>query len=209
MEAVREGKDLLMGVLDDWEVTLDELDEIITARPSLRGILQGFLAEYKLSKMWFSDERIKSLQRYDNHSRQEHGDFGFLYKNVPVNVQVKSLQTHSVKKTPEGYIGTYQCDASDKRTVRLPNGKSIQTTCLLVDGFDLLAVSLFPFGNKWRFAFAKNSDLPRSTYHGYTLKQRQFLLATSVRITWPLQPPFRDEPFTVLDEIVAQKRRPQ
>jgi hypothetical protein len=76
---------------------------------------------------------------------------------------------------------------------------------LLVGGFDLLAVNLFEFGQEWRFAFAKNSDLPRTTSSKYTPEQRKFLLATSVRITWPLQPPFYEDPFTVLDIIAAEK----
>ncbi len=194
-----------MGLIEDWELTLDELNEILVSRPSLRGILVGFIAEYKLPKMWFSDSRIASLERYDNHDRTRPGDFGFIYKGIPVSVQVKSLQSNSVRRTDTGYVGTFQCDASDKRSVKLPNGQTVQTTCLVVGGFDLVAVNLFEFGQKWRFAFAKNADLPRSQSPKYTSKQRPYLLATSVRITWPLQPPFRDEPFQVLDEVIASK----
>ena len=91
---------------------------------------------------------------------------------------MKSLQTSKVKTTPTGYTGKYQCDASDKRTIRLPNGEDIATTCLLVDEFDLVAVNLFAFGEEWRFAFAKNSDLQRSRYRGYTEEQRKYLLAS-------------------------------
>jgi hypothetical protein len=191
-----------MGLLEDWDTNLEELNEIIANRPSLRGILIGFLAEYKLSKLWFSDKRIVNLVRYDNHDRQKHGDFGFVYKGVPISVQVKSLQTKSIRKTESGYLGTFQCDASDRRQVRFPKGGVVETTCLLVGGFDLLAVNLFGFGNKWRFAFAKNQDLPRTTHKKYKPNQRKNLLATSMRITWPLGSPFREEPFTLLDEIV-------
>jgi hypothetical protein len=42
------------------------------------------------------------------------------------------------------------------------------TTNLVVGGFDLLAINLFEFGAEWRFAFAKNRDLPRSTFRKYT-----------------------------------------
>ncbi len=192
-----------MGLLEQWGITLDELNEIVASRPSLRGILIGFIAEYKLSQIWFTDPRIERLVRYENHDRTRSGDFGFLYKGVPISVQVKSLQTNSVRKTNTGYTGTFQCDASDRRPVRLPNGAVVETTCLVVGGFDLLAVSLFEFGQQWRFAFARNSDLPRTRSSKYTSEQRQYLLATLIRITWPLQPPFYDEPFTVLDAIVG------
>jgi hypothetical protein len=195
-----------MGILEQWGVTLDEINDILAERPSVRGILLGFIAEYKLAQIWFSnDPRVDSLERYKNHDRTRAGDLGFRYKGVLVSVQVKSLQSSSVLKTKTGYKGTFQCDASDRRLVRLPNGESVETTCLLVGGFDLLAVNLFEFGQEWRFAFAKNSDLPRTTSSKYTPEQRKFLLATSVRITWPLQPPFYEDPFTVLDIIVAEK----
>jgi hypothetical protein len=195
-----------MGILERWGVTLDEINDILAERPSVRGILLGFIAEYKLAQIWFSnDPRVDSLERYKNHDRTRAGDLGFRYKGVLVSVQVKSLQSSSVLKTETGYKGTLQCDASDRRLVHLPNGESVETTCLLVGGFDLLAVNLFEFGQEWRFAFAKNSDLPRTKSSKYTPEQREFLLATSVRITWPLQPPFYEDPFTVLDMIVAEK----
>ena len=78
------------------------------------------------------------------------------------------------------------------------NGKTLETTCLVVGGFDIVAVNLFEFGQQWRFAFAKNSDLPRSKSPKYTLEQRKYLLGTGVKVTWPLEAPFRDEPLPAL-----------
>jgi hypothetical protein len=59
----------------------------------------------------------------------------------------------------------------------------------------------------WRFAFARNTDLLRTRSSRYTPEQRRYLLATTIRITWPLQPPFSDDPFPVLETIVAEKLR--
>jgi hypothetical protein len=196
-----------LGIIEDWGLTIEELNEILASRPSLRGILVGFVAEYKLPKIWFLDRRIGRLERYDNHDRTKLGDFGFTYRGVPVTVQVKSLQSNSVRRTDSGYIGTFQCDASDGRPVKLPNGQTLETTCLLVGGFDLLAVNLFEFGQQWRFAFAKNADLPRSRSPKYTARQQKYLLATSMKVTWPLEFPFRDEPFALLEEIIREKHR--
>lgn len=196
-----------MGILKDWDITLEELDEILATRPSLRGILMGFIAEYKLSQFWFKDERISDLIRYDNHDRTSLGDFGFTYKEETISVQVKSLQTNSIRQTNSGLEGVFQCDASDKRRVTLPDGQEIETTCLVVGGFDLLAVNIFQFEKKWKFAFAKNADLPRTRSRKYTSDQQQYLLATLIRITWPLQPPFSDEPFSILDSIVEERKQ--
>lgn len=196
-----------MGIIEDWGVTIDELNDILASRPSLRGILIGFLAEYRLARAWFTDARIHNVRRYDNHDRIRPGDFGFTYQGAPVTIQVKSLQSNSVRRTATGYTGSFQCDASDKRKVKLPNGRTVETTCLVVGGFDLVAVNLFEFGQQWRFALAKNADLPRSKARKYTPEQQKYLLATSVKVTWPLEVPFRDEPFGLLEEIVAKKRR--
>jgi len=73
-----------------------------------------------------------------------------------------------------------------------------------VGEFDLLAVNLFDFGEQWRFAFAKNADLPRSPSKKYTPEQRAYVLQTTPKISWPLKPPFRDEPFSLLDEMLLE-----
>jgi len=195
-----------MGVLERWQVTSEELDEVISASPSLRGFVFGYLSEYKLRKMWFSDDRIGNLHKSDNHDRARKGDMTFIYGGAEVTVEVKSLQTHSIRQTEGGVTGKFQCDASDRRRVALPDGQSIETTCLVVGEFDLLAVNLFEFQHEWRFAFARNRNLPRSRYPKYTPEQRDQILATLVEVTWPLKPPFELEPFRLLDEIAAERR---
>jgi len=199
-----------MGALERWKLTIDELDQIVSANPSLCGFMFGYVGEYKLRKTWFSDERINNLVKYDNHDRTRKGDLSFIYKGAPVTVEVKSLQTHSIRKVGSEYTGKFQCDASDRRRVTLPNRQKIETTCLVVDEFDLLAVNLFEFEQEWRFAFAKNTDLPRSRFPKYTPQQRKYLLATLMEATWPLKPPFEPEPFRLLDAIALEKtKRPK
>jgi hypothetical protein len=155
--------------------------------------------------MWFSGDQIRDVITYNNHDRTHKGDIAFLYKGVEVRVECKVLQSHSVRRVPDGYEGAFQCDASDRRRVTLPNGETIETTCLLVGEFDLLAVGIFDFGKRWRYAFAKNQDLPRSKFRKYTEEQRNYLLAGTMPITWPLKAPFHEEPFGLLDQIVKQK----
>jgi len=195
-----------MGLLEEWKLSPGELDEIVSLNPSLRGFMFGYVSEYKLGKKWFSDSRVSDVVKYDNHDRTRKGDITFKYKEVEIIVEAKSLQTNSVRRIGDEYVGKFQCDASDRRKVSLPNGEEIETTCLVVGEFDLLAVNLFAFTKEWDFAFARNSDLPRTRSHRYTPRQRQYLLATLVEVTWPLKPPFQREPFALLDEIVHQKK---
>jgi len=195
-----------VGLLEEWKLTPEELDEILAESPSLRGMTFGYVSEYKLRKMWFSREEFGKPIKYDNHDRSKKGDIWVTYKGVEISVEAKCLQSHTVREEGGRYSGKFQCDASDRRTATLPSGKKIQTTCLVVGEFDLLAVCLFEFGREWRFAFARNKCLPRSQWRQYKRKDREFLLATLMPITWPLQPPYEADPFRLLDEIVADKQ---
>ncbi len=190
-------------ILDQWQVSAVELSDVIASNPSLRGIILGYLAEVKLRKMWFDRPEVTKWFKHDDHDRTRKGDLVILYKAKQFIIECKSLQTSTVRKNEAGiWTGKVQCDASDRREVTLPNGKHIETTCLVVGEFDLLAVNLFAFENKWRFIFAKNSDLPRSQYKKYRPSERKHLLSTLIDVTWPPAPPFRDEPFGLLDEML-------
>lgn len=196
-----------MGVLDKWNLSYEEVDELLTGNPSLQGMFLGYAAEVKLRSAWLTDDRIQSVRQPDPHDRTDQGDFVIAYKDVELIVEVKSLQTRTVKKTDDGLAARFQCDASDRRTVHLPTGEDLETTCLLVGEFDVLAVNLFAFTEDWVFAFAKNWDLPRSKYRGYSEEAREHLLASGMPITWPLQPPYKEDLFAVLDDLVDEKNR--
>lgn len=195
-----------MNLFESWEITPQEMEELIQANPSLRGMTFGYVAEYKLRKMWYSDSRFEAVYKPDDHQRSKKGDLAFRYRGQEIKVEVKSLQTMSVRKQEKLIRGKFQCDVSDRRKVRLPNAKFVETTCLVVGAFDLLAVNLFAFGQSWQFAFAKNQDLPRTISTKYPAAEQKYLLATQMEITLPLAPPFEAEPFRLLDEIISQKQ---
>jgi hypothetical protein len=192
-------------LLQSWGITADELSEIVAENPSMRGLMFGFVAEYKLRKMWLARHEVENLTRPRSHDRTQKCDFRFGYRGQDVKVEVKCLDTPKVKLKEGAYTGTFQCNASDTTEVRLPNGRKVTTNCLVVGGFDVLAVCLFAFGNTWRFAFALNEDLPRTTWKGYTPAQRKYLLKSAMHISWPLQPPYVDDLFVVLDRLVAER----
>jgi hypothetical protein len=195
-----------MGILDDWQVTWDDLNAVIGGNPSLRGMVFGYVAERKLQTLWFSGRRFSEVVKYRNHDRLEKGDLGVTYRRHRVRIEAKSLQTATVRQTPEGgYTAKFQCDASDRRKIAIVDVGTIETTCLMVGEFDLLAVNLFAFGLGWKFAFARNRDLPRSRFSKYTPAFQEKLLASTMTIIWPLQPPYEPEPFRLLDEIVQER----
>ncbi|MGH9432787.1 MAG: restriction endonuclease [Terriglobia bacterium] len=196
-----------VDILDDWGLTARELAEIVAENPSMRGLMFGFVAEYKLKKEWLLTPRITNIVRPRSHDRKQKCDFTFDYRGINVRLEVKCLDTPKVRLKEGIYTGTFQCNASDTTEVTLPNGRKVTTNCLVVDGFDVLAVCLFAFGKMWRFAFARNKDLPRTTWRGYAPAQQKYLLKSAMRISCPLEPPYVDDLFTILDRLVAERVR--
>ena len=170
-------------------------------------MLLGYAAEMKLDKMWFAGKPgVSGIQKYDDHDRTRKGDRVVVYKGIPIKVECKSLQTSMSENLGDGrFRGKVQCDASDRRTIKLPDGSTVTTTCLQVGEFDILAANLFAFEKKWKFVFALNQDLPRTSYGKYTVKQQKYLLASLVPVSWPPQPPFCGEPFALMDRIVKER----
>lgn len=190
--------------LEKWGVTLEDLSAAVDENPSLRGMVLGYVAEYKLRRLWFSDQdKITHHIKPDDHNRKKKGDLLVTYRGRQFTVESKSLQTASVRYADGRYSGTAQVDGSDKREVTFKDGTKLTTTCLLAGEFDLLAVNLFAFDGQWRYVFAKNRDLPLSRHRNYSSEQRAELLATSIPVSWPPAPPFRAEPFSLLDELLA------
>lgn len=192
-----------VSILKRWQLTEQELTEIIALNPSMRGLMLGYVAEYKLQKMHFSDPHFENVHKKDDHDRKLKGDITLTYRGREFKIECKSLQTNSIRKTDEGYEGKYQCDASDRRKIKVGR-QSVETTCLLVGEFDIIAVNLFAFEEKWRFAFALNDDLPRSTFGKYPPAIRRRLLATLMPVSLPLQAPYTESPIPLLERLLGR-----
>lgn len=194
-------------ILDRWEISIEELTELVDNNGSLRGIMLGYAAEYKLRKMWFETDGMEYIGKADDHDRKNKGDLLIRYRENTFSVESKSLQTKMSKQIDGVWYGRAQVDASDRRTITLADGTSANTTLLLFGEFDILAVNIFSFEDHWRFVFAKNSDLPHSTFKKYPQELREQLIASLVPVSWPPQPPFYDNPFVILDEIIEERER--
>ena len=127
-------------------------------------MIMGYVAEFKLTKLLEVNADVSESMKYDDHDRTQKGDRVIVYKGHRFVLESKSLQTHSIRKDGTRWTAKAQVDASDRRTVIFPDGTKLNTTCLRVGDFDILAVNLFALEGKWDFVFAKNSDLPRSSW---------------------------------------------
>ena len=208
LEEFNVNEELEISIFDRWGLTVDDLTELVDANPSLRGILLGYVAEKKFHEMFLMHPDVADVTKDDDHDRTNKGDRKILYRGKVFRIEIKSLQTRMVRKldTEDTWSGKAQVDGSDKRLVKFKDGTTLQTTLLVYGEFDLLAVNCFAFGDKWRFVFAKNSDLPCSNYRAYTEEQRSSLIASLVPITWPPEPPFYDNPYIILDELISSAR---
>lgn len=192
-------------ILERWQISAEELTKIVDDNPSLRGFIFGYVSEYKARTYFDGHAGIENLMKYDDHDRTGKGDISFRYKGREFRIEAKSLQTNSVIQVGDDeWNGKFQCDASDRREILLPNGHTVNTTCLAVGEFDIVAVSLYAFGDQWRFAFAKNSDLPHpgARSRNVAVEDREYLIKTLIDISWPLQPPFTTDIYSLLDEMV-------
>jgi len=194
------------SILEIWEVSEDEFTEIIKQNPSLRGINLGYIAEKKVHDLFMSHPEVTESSKDDDHDRTKKGDRRIKYKNHEFILEVKSLQTKMCRHLGnDTWEGKSQVDGSDRRIVHFHDGSELNTTLLIRGEFDLLAVNCFAFGEKWRFVFAKNYDLPTSSFRKYQEEQRKQLIASLVSVSWPPKIPFTDNPFKLLDEMIQER----
>ncbi|HRQ39311.1 MAG TPA: restriction endonuclease [Chloroflexota bacterium] len=194
-----------MTILSDWEITPEQLTELLKENPSLRGMLLGYVAELKLKELVTSLPGVSYTMKFDDHDRKKKGDLYIIYQGKAFDLESKSLQSNMIKwdEQKKRWMGKAQVDASDRRTISLPDGSTLTTTLLLRGEFDILAVNCYAFEQRWRFVFARNSDLPSSTYASYTEYQQKFLVASLIPVTWPPEPPFYANLNGLLDDMIA------
>jgi hypothetical protein len=178
--------EVLANVLDPVRWSTPEVLMEIIKTPSLRGIVYGYVAEYEFMRYLREELKIGEYHRDDDHKKTK-SDLNFTYNDRQYSVQIKCLQTNSIKLANGIFRAVIQNDASDRRKVKLPNGEEIETTCYVAGEYDILVSTVQPFTGSWKFVFKKNKDLSKSKYHRYTEEQRKYLLATQEPITYPVE----------------------
>ncbi len=195
-----------MNILEEWDITAEQFTQLLDENPSLRGMLLGYVAELKLREIITTFPEISFVTKFDDHNRRRKGDLYIIYRGKAFDVEAKSLQTATVKwdQTSMRWTGKAQVDASDRRQITMPDGTLLNTTLLLKGEFDVLAINCYAFEQKWDFIFARNSDLPSSTWRGYTETQRENLITSLIPVTYPPEPPFYSDLQVLLDEMIIE-----
>ncbi len=194
----------IKNILEHWGISVEELSTAILENGSLRGMVFGYVAEIKLRQLLEQNPLVSLIVKDNDHDRTRKADLRIRYRDVEFRLESKSLQTNSIKKLPDGtFTGKTQVDGSDRRLVRFADGSSLETILLLPNQFDVLAVNCFAFEDTWYWLFARNSDLPRSSFKRYTPEQQRGLLASLVEVHKPARGVFSDDLFVLLDQMMA------
>ncbi|MGH9600266.1 MAG: hypothetical protein ACRD27_10410, partial [Terracidiphilus sp.] len=180
-------------------IQTEALVQLIIDNPSLRGMIYGYVAEAAFS-VFLDALGVKKHFKPDDHKKTK-SDRTIDYNGRQYTIQLKSLQTNMIKEVEPGkFSGKVQNDASDRRKIKLPNGKTIETTCYRIGEYDILGVSLQPFTGTWRFSFKKNKDLKRSTSRRYRPAVQRLLLSTLEDISFPLSGDWTEDLLSLLDD---------
>jgi transcriptional regulator with XRE-family HTH domain len=195
-----------VNLLRDWQISSKQISSLINQNPSLRGMLLGYVAELKLKELISALPDISYTYKFDDHDRKKKSDLYIICRGKAFDVESKSLQTNTIKFNEESQTWTAktQVDASDRRDVTLSSGKKLNTTLLKRGEFDILAVNCFGFGNKWKFLFAKNTDLPSSIFKKYEETDRKELIASLITVELPVKPPFYENLKDLLDLMIEE-----
>jgi len=183
----------------------EALIQLIIDNPSLRGFAYGYVSEHSFSS-YLDSLGITGHFKEDDHKKTK-ADRTFVYRGRQYTIQLKSLQTNSLEQEGPGrFRAKVQNDASDRRKIKLPNRKTLETTCYQVGEYDVLGVSLQPFVSEWQFAFKKNKDLKRTTSKKYPKSVQKYLLSTLEDISFPLTDDWTTDLLSLLsDPSLGQK----
>lgn len=151
--------------------SMDDIQEMVDENPSLRGYLQGYLAERALRSQIMQIPEVTSIRKIPDQSF-EKGDFEVVYKTVPITIEVKSIATNSVKEDllTQAWQGTVGVKNTDRRDIEVNGLGTISTTKLIRGAFDILAICCFAVSGTWDFMFIENRFIPAAEEHHDLLK---------------------------------------
>ena len=194
------------------------LKDLVIERPTLRGIVAGFLAEEDFKDDYLrgdylgtTDYPIYDLEEPDDHDRSKNKADQIVRIEIhgeehEVRFQQKSVQTNPIRKTDEGLKASVQNDGSDNREVKIPGtDRKVKTTCILVGDYDVLVVPTFPFSGERTWAFKLNSKCARTEHKKYRVEDRPYLLKTVEKITWPLSDDWTDDVSVILEQLIQER----
>lgn len=192
MEPASLNKAILSGV------TLEEIESLLNENSSLRGYVQGFVAERRLAQMLRELPGIELVEKIPDAS-EEKGDLRITYKGEVIRLELKSLASDSIRHDclNETWQGKVRSKATDKRDVEIEGVGVIRTSCLVKGEFDVLGICCLPVDGTWSYLFMEELYLPETSPN---LIQTSFVLnpATTAGV--------QANPLIVFDSVLTKRR---
>ena len=181
-------------------ITIEILIEIMNENPSLRGMIQGYISEWKLRHQLLNVEGVTSVTKIQDQD-PEKGDFKVIYLGETITIEAKSVSTDSTKwdTLNDTWEGTVSLKSTDTREITI-NNKGIRCTHLERGQFDILAISCFAVWNEWDFKFMENEYLPSSHFSDRYLK-------TSFKVNPDTTPCLVPNPKEILHSVYLKKQK--
>lgn len=206
---------------NDWKLDPDEFNRIIHKNSNALSAIYGYVAEERLREAYLEDDdRVTDLRSPADQDSADKGDWAFQWRGVPMKIEVKSLQTHTIEEVdtnqqtltddggePVQYrAGFHLKGTSDQRMITY-EGEEYNTTLMNIadTDVDIMAVNLYKIKDEWDFAFLRVEDLPRSKGSNYPDGLREQLARSQIKLTIPLQEPFTKDLYGLMDEIIEEK----
>lgn len=211
---------------NDWKLDPEEFNRIIDKNSNALSAIYGYVAEERLREAFLEDDdRVTNLRSPADQDSADKGDWAFQWRGEPMKIEVKSLQTHTIKEvnqdqatlTDDGSepirykAGFHLKGTSDQRQIT-HEGEQYNTTLMDVEktDVDIMGVNLYKIKDEWDFAFLKVDDLPRSKGSNYPDSLRQKLARSQIKLTIPLQDPYTKDLYGLMDEILEERgEKPQ
>jgi hypothetical protein len=200
--------------LNLWErldLTPELLAEIINENSTVQGMLFGYAAEYNARDL--IKPLVSKIKKINDQKRGQTGDWSITYQQQIIKMEVRCIHEADAKR----HIGINMhqaivpLDVSSKRELTLPNSNiTLRTVNVLRDHYDVLCVGCFHIYHKRSFAFILTKDIPSlSNSKDKELKPYQHLfLPTTIKINFPLKPPYYDDPIKAFDALLHHRANP-
>lgn len=215
-----DGEEQIPNYWNDWKLDPEEFNRIIHDNSNALSAIFGYVAEERLREDYLEDDdRVSNIRSPEDQDSSDKGDWAFEWRGEKMKIEVKSLQTHTIeevdssqatltddgRKPVEYRAGFHLKGTSDQRRVTY-DGEEYETTLMNVEDsdVDIMAVNLYKIKDEWDFAFLRVEDLPRSK-GDYPDGLREQLARSQIKLTIPLQKPFRRDLYELMDEIVEEQ----
>ena len=199
-----------MTILTETGVSMVDFLDWIEQNPKLKGANKGYLTELVLMKILENHPDVVWVVKIPDQSKMK-GDLQLLHVNgntytVEVKMAAQGWKRHGILVEPgERFKGKVWVKSSDTCDTLLPSGEIVFAREVVYGEFDFLAAAINHDDGKWKFMFARNSDLAQTQNDNFTEEQQKQLISFQQYFTIPGDKVWTDDLFSLIKEITCDE----